>query len=251
MALEVVRGFVLRTVPVGDSDRILDILTREHGLMTASARGARRTRSPMLAATQEFALSDFGMLATRGKVIATSAELVESFVGLQADLALLVSAAHLSEVFLDCLRHDPDQPPLYPLWAYTIHALLAKRQEPLLIAHVCGMRLMKMIGYEPRLDGCMFCDSREPPLWFSYADCGLICARHRTEARSFSSVRLNSGLAALMRHVMTAPVERLYAFTVDEAVAAAFKDLSRRFVQDRMEKSYNRLDLIQNSLPPA
>lgn len=249
MASGLIRGFVLRAVPVGDSDRIVDILTRERGLLTASVRGARRTRSPMLAATQEFALSDFNLLSTRGKLIATSAELVESFIGLQSDLTLLVCAAHLSEIFLDCLRHDTEQPDLYPLWAYAIHALLSKQQDPLLVTHVCGLRLMKLVGYEPRLDACVACGKGELPLWFSHADCGLVCARHLTEARSISAVSLSGGLLALLRHTMTAPIERLYAFKVDAAVADAFTTLSRRYVAERMEKSYTRLDLLDHTLP--
>lgn len=248
MALEQVRGFVLRAVPVGDADRIIDILTRENGLVTASARGARRTRSPMLAGTQEFALCDFGLFSNRGRLTVNSVELVESFISLQSDLTLLVSAAHLSEVFLDCLRHDPEQPQLYTLWAYTMNALLSKQKDPLLVAHVCGLRLMKMVGYEPRLDACVVCGETALPFWFSYSDCGMVCARHLTEARSISALNVTGGLLALLRHIMAAPVERLYAFAVDEPVAAAFMNMSRRFVEERMEKSYTRLDLLNVSM---
>ncbi len=98
MAVEVVRGFVLRAVPVGDADRILDILTRERGLIKPSARGARRTRSRMLASTQEFALSDFTLFSNRSRLIVNEVELVESFIGLQSDLTKLVSP----HIFQNC-----------------------------------------------------------------------------------------------------------------------------------------------------
>lgn len=248
MSFDKVRGFVLRVVPYGEHDRIVDILTRECGLVTASARGARRTRSPMLAATQEFALSEFQLFNQRGRQTIDSADLVQSFIELQSDLTRLVCAAHLSEVFLDCLRDDADQPALYALWAYTMGALISQQKDPLLVTHTCGLRLMKMVGYEPRLDQCVLCSQEKLPLWFSFQDCGLICSRHMNDTRSQATIRMTDGLLSLLRHIVTAPVERLFAFTVDPTVATAFMELSNRYVGERMEKQYTRLDLLKTSL---
>jgi len=248
MSLEKVRGFVLRAVPVGDHDRIIDILTRESGLVTASARGSRRTRSPMLAATQEFALSDFSLFSQRGRLSVDTADLVESFIGLQSDLTRLVCAAHLSELFLDCLRDDAEQPQLYALWAYTMGALVNPQKDPLLVVHTCGMRLMCVAGYEPRLDHCTLCKEDREPYWFSYPECGLVCSRHMTVERSRSSIQVTEGLLSLLRHTVIAPVDRLYAFSVDTNVSSAFNRLSERYVGERMEKQYNRLNLLNKTL---
>ncbi|MCK9252469.1 MAG: recombination protein O N-terminal domain-containing protein, partial [Clostridiales bacterium] len=46
MALIKTKGFVLRAVPVGESDRIISLLTEAHGLISVSVRGARRARNP-------------------------------------------------------------------------------------------------------------------------------------------------------------------------------------------------------------
>jgi DNA repair protein RecO (recombination protein O) len=248
MSHEKVKGFVLRTVPYGEHDRIVDILTKESGLITASARGARRTRSQMLAATQEFALSEFELFSQNGHLYINSADLVESFIELQSDLPRLVCAAHLSELFLDCLRDDAQQQELYTLWAYTVNAIISPAKDPLLTAHVCGLRLMKIAGYEPRLDHCVLCAQPVLPVWFSFNDCGLVCSRHLNEERSRSAIRITDGLLSLLQHVLMAPVERLYAFTVDPSVSAAFIELSLRYVRERMEKQYTRLDLLNTTM---
>lgn len=247
MTAQKVRGFVLRTVPFGEQDRILDILTRECGLVTASARGARRTRSPMLAGTQDFALSEFTLFNLKGRSSIDSADLVQSFIELQSDLTRLVCAAHLSEVYLDCLRDDPDQPQLYPLWAYTMGALIDTRKDPLLVTQTSAMRLMKQVGYEPRLDRCVLCSQDTLPYWFSFPDCGICCSRHVSDDRSRTAVRLTDGLLALLRHSMQAPVDRLFAFSTDATVATIFTGLAERFVNERMDKQYRRLDLLKTT----
>ena len=39
------RGVVLRTVKLGEADRIVTLLTRDHGKIRAVAKGVRRTKS--------------------------------------------------------------------------------------------------------------------------------------------------------------------------------------------------------------
>ena len=51
---EEVRGLIIRTVDIKDSDRLVVIFTEEHGAMTALARGARSLKSRKLAATMQF-----------------------------------------------------------------------------------------------------------------------------------------------------------------------------------------------------
>lgn len=247
MPQDTVRGFVLRTVPVGEHDRIIDILTRERGLITASARGSRRTKSPMLAATQDFALSEFGLFIRQGRVSVDRADLVQSFIELQSDLTRLVCAAHLSEVFLDCLRDDTDQPSLYTLWAYAMGALIDPGKDPLLMTQACAMRLMKLAGYEPRLDRCSRCNQDLPPYRFSFDDCGLICSRHLSADLTRNALPLTDGLLSLLRHSMQSPVERLFAFSAAEPVLSRFIQMADRYVCDRMDKRYHRLDLLQTS----
>lgn len=248
MPLDKVRGFVLRTVPVGDHDRIVDILTRECGLVTASARGARRTRSPMLAATQEFALSEFNLFTQRGRHFIDNAEMVQSFIELQSDLTRLICAAHLSEVFLDCLRDDTEQPQLYTLWAYMMGALVSPQKDPILVTHTCGLKLMQIAGYEPRLDRCILCQQETLPYWFSFSDCGLVCSRHLNDERSRSAIRMSDGLLSLLRYIIAAPFERVFAFSVDQNVADIFITLSDRYVMHHMEKQYSRLNLLKSTM---
>jgi len=118
MSHEQVRGFILREVAIGEADRLVEILTATHGLVTAMARGSRRVRSPLLSATQIFALSDFTLFSYKGRYTIDSAELVEPFLRLREDLDRLICAAHLAEVFHDLVRDDLADDQMYILWAY-------------------------------------------------------------------------------------------------------------------------------------
>lgn len=58
-------GIVLRTVNYREYDRMLTLFTQEQGRVEASARGARRPSSKLLAATTQFTLGEF-LLNERG-----------------------------------------------------------------------------------------------------------------------------------------------------------------------------------------
>jgi DNA repair protein RecO (recombination protein O) len=220
MSHEHVRGFVLREVALGEADRLIEILTAQKGLVTALARGSRRVKSPLLAATQMFALSDFTLFNYKGRTTIDAAELVEPFLRLREDLDRLVCAAHLAEVFHDLVRDDLSDDRMYVLWAYSCHAILSQ-PDPLLVVHVAQLKALSVSGFTPALDACQAC--RNPNL-----------------------LHLSAPALACLKHIILSPAERLFAFNVSDAVKQEVRTFSDRYLTAIMEKNYQRLSLLQD-----
>lgn len=241
-----IRGFVVREVPVGDSDRIIGLLTEVQGLITVSARGARRARSPHLMTTQAFAFSEFELFLNKGHYSLNASELIEPYLALYQDMERLVCASHLAEVLVDCMRDDIAQPVLYRLWAYSMQALQSN-PDPLLTVHVAQWRILSEIGLAPRLDCCVQCDRTQDTFqYFSIRSCGLVCGRSECLARAPDVLLLSSGTLACLVYCQAAPLPRLFNFTLQADVRNQVIDLSARYLVHQMEKAYTRLDMLKS-----
>jgi DNA repair protein RecO (recombination protein O) len=249
------RGFVVRTVTLGETDRIIGLFTEELGLISVSVHGARRTHSPHLLTTQVFSFSQFELSCRKGHYSVRSSELIEPYLALQRDLDRLICAAHLAEVLVDCLRDDIAQPPLFRLWAYTMQAL-QEQPDPLLLTHAAQLRILAEIGLAPQVTQCVVCGRDDATLasgarFFSISSCGTVCGRPDCRNQATDAEPLSSGTSACLRHILQAPLPKLYHFSLDPAVRQAVVKLSAQYLTHQMEKAYTRLDMLQSLASPT
>ena len=93
MAVYKSKGIVLRSIRYSEADRILDLYTRDAGLVSAIAKGIRRTKSRFGARLEPLSCVDFVAYHGRSLDTVTQAETLRSFHGVREDLARFETAA--------------------------------------------------------------------------------------------------------------------------------------------------------------
>ena len=92
---------VLRQHKLGEADRIITLLTAEHGLVRAVAKGVRRTRSKFGARLEPFAHVDIHLYPGRNLDVVTQVHSIHAFAdAIVADYARYTTALsliHISE----------------------------------------------------------------------------------------------------------------------------------------------------------
>ena len=74
-----VKGVVLRAVNVGESDKMLTILSPDMGKISVYANGARNLKSKNFASSRLYSFSEFTLREAHGKTYIGESSLNESF----------------------------------------------------------------------------------------------------------------------------------------------------------------------------
>ena len=95
---ERVMGMVLSAATIGEYDKRIVLLTKERGRISAFARGARRPKSPLSAATEPFTFGEFYIYKGKDSYVIEQVEAKNYFPELRKDLDDLYMGLYFCEV---------------------------------------------------------------------------------------------------------------------------------------------------------
>jgi DNA repair protein RecO (recombination protein O) len=116
-------GINLKSIPLGESDRILTILTQEYGLIRAVAPGVRKPKSKLGGRAGLFVVNELVIAQGRSLDRITQAETRESYPGLSKDLGKLTAGQYLAELVLCQALSDQPQGELLSLLSEHLHRI--------------------------------------------------------------------------------------------------------------------------------
>jgi DNA repair protein RecO (recombination protein O) len=241
-------GLIIRDLNVGEDDRIVTVLTRDVGVIRASARGARRAKSPISTATRLFCYSDFTLYKGRDKYIIDDAQPIEFFLGVDKELDGLALAQYIAQL---CATLAPEEEQAEPYLRLTLNALSfiksAKRPLPLIKA-AFELRLLTMSGYMPDIVACRSCGAFEADNMSFFPMTGtLLCGdcggENVDRALDYEKkLPLSKGALAAMRHIAYADFEKLFSFSLPEVAMGELAVAAEAYLLCRLERGFPTLD---------
>ena len=241
-------GLIVREYPtIAEADRFVAILTRDKGLVRASARGARNIKSRFAAATQLLCYSRLSLIEGREKYIVEDAVPQEVFFPLRQDAEKLALAQYFCELALHLTPSNEPAEGHLRLLLNALHYLCEGSRDPMLIKAVVEGRLLSLEGYMPNLSGCCHCGKTEDGvMWFSPTAGTLTCnpCTHPQDAMA-----VTPGVLAALRHVLYGAFERAFAFTLPTQESLMFAQTVERFLLAQQQHRYATLDFYHALRP--
>jgi DNA repair protein RecO (recombination protein O) len=177
------RGVVLRTYRLGEADRIVVLLTQEHGKVRAVAKGVRRTASKFGARLEPLSHVSLQLWKGRGDLDGiTQAEVVDHFREVREDLDRLPRGLSLLEVADQLAQEAHPDPGLYAMLVGALRALADLARDPTLLAPSFFLKALVQDGAGPVLDACVSCGRGEDEaelVAFDPVEGGTLCRRCR------------------------------------------------------------------------
>ena len=238
-------GLVLREQTVGESDRLITVLTRSDGVLRAFARGARNMRNKSASATQTLSYSDFAIFRGREADVIDSADVKKVFFGLRNDLNRLTLAQYFCELAVALAPQEGSGEAYLRLLLNAMHLLEQETRPYRIIKAAVEMRMMTLSGYMPDLVGCSCCGEYEHThMMLALKGGNLICGDCWHNDGS-PVLPLSPGVLAALRHTIYAPFPKLFSFELSEEGQKSLEIAAERYVTTQLERNFKTLDFYR------
>ena len=145
---------VLRTHKLGEADRIVTMLSRQHGKIRAVAKGVRRTASRFGSRLEPFMVADIQCYVGRSLDIVQQAETLGSYgADISDDYASYTAASVMVET-ADKITDDDGSLQQYLLLVGALRSLARREHSPSLTLDSYLLRSLSIAGWAPSFVDC-------------------------------------------------------------------------------------------------
>lgn len=209
-------GMVISSMPIGEYDKRLVILTDTRGKITAFSRGSRRPNSSMLGATEPGVFGKFIFVEGRSSYTLVGAEISKYFMELRSNITGAFLGFYCLEVAGYFTKENMESTAVLNLLVATFNAVCKRKIPMRLVRRIFELKMLTLYGEYPQVFECIKCRRTEQLESFSPKFFGMICPLCKKFAGDTLMV-MSSSLYAL-QYVVSADIGKLYSFTVKDDV---------------------------------
>ena len=239
----VVTGLVINTMPIGEYDKRITLLTKERGKITAFARGARRPNSQLLAATNPFSFGEFELFEGRSTYTLSKATISNYF----RELAMNPEAACYGFYFLEfadyyCQENNDEKEMLLLLYQ-TLRALESEKYDNRLVRIIYELKALAINGEAPNVFSCLSCGSKEELFYFSVRKGGILCSECRQTVND--AWKMTESAVYTMQYIISAEIAKLYRFAVSEQVLLELQKMLASYMELYVNHTFKSLKILE------
>ena len=172
--LKEVDGFILTETPYGESSKIINVLTKEFGIIGIIAKGANSLKSKNRVATLKLTYAKFNIYYKENKLSTlVSADIINPLKNIRSDIFLISYLTYLAELTSQVVKQSNAK----SVYDDFIIAILKIEEglDPLVITNILEIKYLEKLGVLFNLDECVICGSKTSIATISADAGGFVC----------------------------------------------------------------------------
>ncbi len=240
-------AIVLRSMDLGEADRVLTVLTPRLGKLRVIAKGVRRPKSRIGGGLQPF--SDIQLVLAVGRTwdVVTTASLEDPHLGLRNDLHSTAAAWYVVELADRFCEGAADSHQAFELLAQALSGLDAPAAEVTreVVARWFELHLLDAMGFRPELVRCLECGSEIEPDGNAYSPAagGVVCPQCRHAALGARTIGADA--LKVMRHLQRSSLVEVLSFRLSVPLHREVERLLHDTVTAVLERDLRSRDFLQ------
>ena len=216
-------GIVLSSMPIGEYDRRVELLTQDLGRISAFARGARKPGSSLISLTRVFAFGKFTLAQGRSAYNIKGASISNYFEELSDDMDRLSYGFYFLEVSRYFTRENMECLDMLKLLYYSLRALSAEKTGKRLVRCIFELKTLILNGVCPAHDRL-------------FADTGSYAFAQGTA----------SGAKKAFDYVWSSAPEKLFTFVLNDKALEDFETIVNRLFEMNTDRKFKSLSLVDS-----
>ncbi len=208
---------IISSMPIGEYDRRLEILTDSLGRISAFARGARKPNSSFVSASRVFAFGEFDLYEGKSAYSLNAARISNYFEELSNNVDITYYGFYFLEVAKYFSRENINALDMLKLLYQSLRALSVDSIDNKLVKAIYELKMLDING---------FCNID----------------------KELERVNVTEATEYALRFVVLNPVEKLYTFKLTSECLDEFKDVVISIFKKFVDKSFNSEAMIMDLL---
>jgi DNA repair protein RecO (recombination protein O) len=231
---------VLRTHKLGEADRIVTMLTRQHGKVRAVAKGVRRTGSKFGSRLEPFMVADVQLYEGRSLDVVTQAESLGAYgAEIAADYASYTAANAMVET-ADRVTEAESSLQQYLLLVGALRSLSKHEHGASLTLDSYLLRALSLAGWAPSFLDCARCGASGPHSALVVQLGGVVCS----DCAPQGAPRLDTETVGLLGSLLTG--DWVAAEASDDATRSKASGIVAAYTQWHLERGLRSLQHVQH-----
>ena len=173
MKIESIEGIVLSETNYSESSKILNVLTKEYGLIGIISKGCRNMKSKLRGVSRKLLLGTFHIYyKPTGLSTLISVDVINSFSKTLMDLEKISYASFILDLAHQVVRQTEED--IYEILKDTL-VKLEEGLDPIALTNILELKLLDYLGVSPSIDACAHCGSDKQIVTLSSDAGGYIC----------------------------------------------------------------------------
>lgn len=174
--IEKIEGIVINAYDFSETSKIINVLTKDRGIIGIMCKGAKTMKSPFRSVTDKLTFGYFNLYYKKGKLSTLiSVDIINNFKNIKKDIEKISYSSFLLELAEQVTKQSYNN----NIYALLIAGLnkIDENFDPLIITNIIELKYLNYLGVMPVIDRCSMCGSTSSIATLSSSKGGYICNR--------------------------------------------------------------------------
>lgn len=212
MKLISVEGFVVSTTDYQEKSKIINIFTKEYGIIGCMSKGCKNLKSKLRLGSEKFAYATFHINYKEGKISTLiDADIIDYLINIKSDIKLISYISYLTELSSNVYKESNNEE-VYDLYKNAV-LKIENKLDPKIITNILELQYLKYLGIDLNLDECVCCGNTKV-VTLSLSKGGYVCSKCRT-----NEIIVNEKIMKLLRLYYYVDIEKISCLDIDSEIS--------------------------------